>query len=361
MKPRLYNLSMAITAVLQNATDISYKHVFNDLYTAQFSLPYNDPKNALCETHHIVDIFDGDESRGKYRIVDEPETDIAMIGAFQSYTCEHVIAFLLDDVIDGQVTVGGTGVSTQSVIQNILARQTVERWVLGTCDFNYEYSYTWQDTNLLDALFSIPKVFPVGYHWTYDTSTYPWTLNLVAQDANRSCEIRRRKNMIGIKRSKTGSGLCNRLYCKGSDNNGSQVTIASVNGGLTYIEDATSIANHGLCAGFYTDKSETSPSILLAKGQRALLQSKEPQYSYTAKAADIYKANVQPWYKLEEGKCVHIIDDEKGVDVDAMIISVEKPDVDGDPLDMDVVISTSDADMSTAIETLTYKVTHNMV
>ena len=184
MKPRIYSRNMELVGVLQHANKVSYRRTHNDLYTSSFELPFDDPKTVLCDTHFIVDIFDGDVSKGKYRILDEPDSDISDEGEFVKYSCEHVIAFLMDDVIDGYLETGGEGCTTRTVLEQLLSMQGTQRWVLGRCDFDYEFQYSWENTNLLDAVFSIPTCFADAYHWTYDTDSYPWTLNLVHQDTD---------------------------------------------------------------------------------------------------------------------------------------------------------------------------------
>lgn len=342
---------MELVGILQNAASISYTRPHNDLFTATFELPYSDPKTALCDTHYIVDIFDGDVSKGKYRILDEPETEISGVSKFLKYSCEHVIACLLNDVIDGYLEVGGTGVTTRDVIENILSRQTVKRWQLGTCDFDYEFQYSWENTNLLDALYSIPTCFVDDYHWTFDTDSYPWTVNLVRQNKDRTCEIRRKRNMQQIKREKDSSSLCTRLYCKGSGEGVNQVSISEVNGGKPYI-DSDTISLYGVLCSHYIDLQITEPETLLAKGRAVLEEIKHPRYTYKAKAVDLSKITGLDWHSFDEGKYVHLIDEEKDIDLDAMIIEVSKSDVDGDPLDMEITISNKSSDVSSTIEDL---------
>lgn len=352
MKPRLYSQAMQLQGVLINASGVSFRRVHNNLFTARFQLPYHDSMNALCDTHSVVDIFDGNVSRGKYRILDEPETDVSEDGAIVEYSCEHVIAFLLNDVIDGYLETGGTGVTTRQVLEQLLAMQTVQRWQLGQCDFNYEFQYSWENTNLLDAFFSVPKCFADEYHWTYDTTTYPWTVNLLAQSSSRSCEIRRGRNMQQIKREKVGSALCNRLYCKGYGEGINQLTIKDVNNGLPYIQDATSIARYGMLAGHYIDTTITDAETLLAKGQSLLETTKNPKYVYKVKAVDFFKLTGSSWDDCDEGKAVHVIDVERGIELDALIVEIAKNDVDGNPLDMDISISNLTSDTATSLEDL---------
>lgn len=351
MKPRIYNRNMELVGVLQNASSVSYCRTHNDLFTASFQLPIDDPKTSLCDTHYIVDIFDGDVSKGKYRVLDEPDADFSNEGEFVKYSCEHVIAFLLNDVIDGYLETGGEGCTTRMVLEQLLAKQTTKRWQLGQCDFDYEFQYSWENTNLLDAIFSIPTCFADEYHWTYNTDSYPWTLNLIRQSTDRSCEIRRKRNMQQIKREKDSTALCTRLYCKGCGEGVNQLTISEVNNGKPYI-DADTINTYGVLCSHYIDLTVTDAETLLAKGRAVLEGVKHPRYTYTAKAVDLHKITGQSWDEFDEGKYVHIIDDDGRLDIDAMIISVEKPDVDGDPLDMNIVISNKSSDVSSAIEDL---------
>ena len=184
MRIPIYNRDMTRIGTIRHASKVGYKRMFNDLHTASFEIPADDDAdNDLCETvHGIVDIVDGDKSVGKYRICDQPESDITGEGEFIQYELEHVIAFLFDDRIDGYLEMGGTGVYTEDIIRHLLSLQTVKRWQLGRCDFRYQFQYSWEKEDLLNALFSIPKCFDSDYHWTYDTDSYPWTIPLVRAD-----------------------------------------------------------------------------------------------------------------------------------------------------------------------------------
>ena len=44
--PRVYNLNMERVAFLDKAYNIGYELKLNELWTASFSLPSDDPKNA---------------------------------------------------------------------------------------------------------------------------------------------------------------------------------------------------------------------------------------------------------------------------------------------------------------------------
>ena len=257
MRIPIYNRDMTRIGTIRHASKVGYKRMFNDLHTASFEIPADDDAdNDLCETvHGIVNIVDGDKSVGKYRICDQPESDITGEGEFIQYELEHVIAFLFDDRIDGYLEMGGTGVYTEDIIRHLLSLQTVKRWQLGRCDFRYQFQYSWEKEDLLNALFSIPKCFDSDYHWTYDTDSYPWTINLVRADDARNCEVRYGRNEQSIKRGRDISNLCTRLYCMGSGEGVNQTSIRTVNPtGKSYI-DSPNISKYGVISKLLTDSS----------------------------------------------------------------------------------------------------------
>lgn len=368
MKPRVYDRNMNMLGALDNAASVSYSKKLNDLHSARFKLPILDKGVELCYIRNIVDIFDGNISVGKYRIIGAPEANITSKDSMLEVSCEHVIAFLMDDVIDGKVSYGPdqTIKYTPDIINDILSRQTVLRWQLGVCEYNSaDYSYNFENTNLLDALFNIPKSISNLYHWTYDTSTYPWTINLLNRSNNTSpeCGIERGSNLIEIRRSIDISTYCNRLYCKGSDNDGQQVTITSVNDGLPYIEDAAHIARWGLVAGHYIDKSESDPNMLLAKGRIALIESTSTmRYKYNVIVLDMYRKTGDNWYLLDEGKTVHLNDAQNMINNNYLITEIRKNDVDGNPMYLEVSLDNfSSSTASLSIENLMYKIAHGIV
>ena len=356
MRIPIFGREMARMGTLRNASAVGYKRVMNDLHTASFRIPVDDQDNRLCETvHAIVDIVDGERSAGLYRIGDEPEEDITSEGAFLQYECEHVLAFLFDDSIDGYLEIGGTGIYTEDVIEYLLGLQSVKRWTLGRCDFHFQFAYSWDKEDLLNALFAIPKCFDAGYRWTYDTSSYPWTINLVRTDDTRNCEIRYRRNMRSIRRGKDVSRLCTRLYCFGSGEGVNQTNIRSVNPtGKNYI-DSENIAKYGVVSKKLIDHSISDDQMLFSKGETYLKSLENPLYSYEVKAADLHRKTGLAFDLIDEGKLVRVVDEQAGIDFDKHIVSVEKKDVEGKPLDIDVVFANHPSDVSSALDDISAK------
>ena len=166
----VYNQDGEMLGVLENAGEVAYNLVHNDLWTASFTLPSGDPKNSLCQAHNLVHLPDGARDTGLYRIIGMPSGEETAAGGVKTYSLEHVMATLLDDVLFGYHEIGGPGVTTAQVIQYILDQQHTERWVLGECEYSDQFAYKFENTSLLSALLSLGNVLTEEYTWVFDTS-----------------------------------------------------------------------------------------------------------------------------------------------------------------------------------------------
>ncbi|MBQ8092364.1 MAG: phage tail protein [Clostridia bacterium] len=352
-KPVVYDRNMNRLGTLQRAMDIGFVHVFNDLWQASFSLPVRDAGNLLCQgVHTIVDIPDGRKSAGKYRISSEPESALRTEDAKHAYTLEHVLAFLLDDRLNGYVELGGSGVTTEMVIRRLLDFQSVRRWQLGTCAFSYQFQYAWENEDLLSALFSIPRCLDEPYHWVYDTDTYPFTIHLLRGEAEPACGLRFGRNERGIRRGRDLSTLCTRLYCLGSGEGVNQTGIRDAAGNsshLPYIESAN-IDRYGVIARHLIDPAIQDPDVLYEKGKAYLHALEEPKVTYTIEALDLFRRTGLDWDRLEEGRVIRITDPGMDIDTAATIIEYRKTDVDGAPLEATVTLANRTEDVSAMLE-----------
>ena len=150
----VYDLARRKTAVLQNAYDITDTKELNQIYTLDFSMPATDEKTQYIQPFHYVRFGEDGEL---YRIINvrksEGETGTLTV------TCEHVIATLVDDLLFGVFQYGGGAIRTADVIKALLKKQNTANWTLGECDFARRFEYLWEQENILNALYSIPKEF----------------------------------------------------------------------------------------------------------------------------------------------------------------------------------------------------------
>ena len=147
-----------------------------------------------------------------------------------TYTCEHVFATLLDDVIDGYMQFM---VSSPSITRAFLTCKETPRWVLGQCDFNNYFEYSFENENgLLAPILSIPMPFNEAYEFTFDTTVYPWVLlNLKTVSDVVKAEIRWGKDMIEFNKISDPTNIVNYIIPKGSGEGVNQLDVARINSG----------------------------------------------------------------------------------------------------------------------------------
>ncbi|MCI5526484.1 MAG: phage tail protein [Oscillospiraceae bacterium] len=303
----IFDLNIRKTAVLQNAYDIRETSTLNGIDTLSFSMPKEDYKNQFCVSFHYVRYNGG----SLYRIIGKTksEADTAIV----QYNCEHVIATLIDDVIFGAVTYGGTGRTTRQVIQYLLEKQTVKRWVLDGCDFSFQYEYGWENENLLNAVFSVPNLFVDPYIFQFDTSVYPWKLSLRKIDVNQHPQfyVRAGKNLLSSRHGEEGTEICTRLYCLGYGEGVNQLTIRSVNHGIPYLQaPEEDIQKYGIISRIFVDRSFEDANSLMERGRALLEQYRKPLASVTVSAADLYGATKTETDRAQVGKITLLTQDE---------------------------------------------------
>ena len=349
-KPQVFDRNMRRLAYLDNALAVGYALETNSLWSATFTLPADDKKNAYCAPLNFVEIFDGDERIDLFRIIGEDleRSD----GATRYYNCEHVLATLISDVLFQYHQCGGSGVKTADVLNYILARQTRQNWKLGDCDFKRYFEYNWENSTLLSALFAVPECFDSEYLWSWDTTVYPWTLSLTMPTDALKSEIRYAKNMTNIKKTTDATSIANRVYALGYGEGVNQLTIESVNGGVPYVEDALSIERYGLCSTILVDARYEIAENLKAYAEQILAGLKEPYVSYEIGAIDLHRLTGDSFSKFRPGEVVRVVDEADGINLRTRIVRVEKSDAEGDPGNVTVTIANKTQDIAGSISDL---------
>lgn len=333
------------TAILQNAHSIKESKEINVLHYLEFSLPYNDPKNEYCQPFHYVRYNDGE----LYRIMDDgvkkSETGDLV------YTCEHVLATLLDKVLFGYHIVGNLGVYTKDSIQYILNHQDERNWILGDCDFRHQFEYGWEQENLLGALFSIPQGFADPYIWTFNTHSYPWVLNLKKLDMNVKPQlyIRNGHNLMDISRDRTRTTVCTRLYPLGYGEGVNQLGIEDVNDGCPYLQSPKEfIDKYGIIERVWVDRRYENAESLKAAAQVMLNELQEPVVAYQASMADLIYNSADA--AVKPGAMVRIIDTELGIDKTTVLTAVEV--MHGDIQSSTITIANRSTDIASTVADL---------
>ena len=330
-------------AILENAYSVTEREEINSVSSLSFSLPDTDEKNDYCQPFYYVRYNGGQ----LYRIM-APAGARSDTGNI-TYECEHVIATLIDDVMFGAHVVGNIGVFTRDSIQYVLDKQTEKRWVLGECDFSRQFEYGWENENLLAALFSIPNRFVDPYMWTYDTSGFPWVVNLklIDEGAKPQFYIRAGKNLLQREFTSASQDVCTRLYCLGYGEGINQLTIADVNGGVPYLQSPQEyIDKYGLVTRIWVDRRFEDAASLKERGQAILSELQDPRLSVTVSAADLYQMTRADYDKAELGRITLLADD----DIKTYITGITRNwDTPGD---MRLTLATKPVDVASSIADL---------
>lgn len=308
-------------AILENAHDVTYTLTLNGLHTASFALPADDPKNAFCTPLQYVELWDNGARVELFRIL---PTELRRTASTKTvvYTCEHVLATLIDDVLYRYHGIGGNTVTTAQSIRYVLAHQQVTRWALDRCAYSCQYAYAVENENLLAALNSIVNPIPDDWMWTTDTTGAVWQLSLDARPTEQAGELRYGKNVQGITKTSDPNNLATRLYMLGYGEGDNQLGLESVTGGKGYIQSDTAQV-YGVVSRIAADKSIQDPSILLATAKTILAECDRPYIAYAVDAATVGDE------ALTVGDLVRVIDDEEGISELMPIVSKTVSGVNG--------------------------------
>ncbi len=346
------NLSREYTAILENAYDVGYEKIENEIGSIEFSMPLYDTKNAMIQALQYVELTDNeDEYIGLYRIM--PSTIQKDKSNYTiKYTAMHVLGTLLDSVLFGYHELVNR--TTTDVINYILGKQKTKHWVLKKCEFTRYFSYAWENENgLADALFSIPAAFDEDYIWQWNTQVYPFELSLVKPPTEPICRIQEGYNMEGFEIESDPNNLVNRVYPLGAGEGINQLNIKSVNGGKEYVEDADSIKKYGLIEYVWVDQRFTIAQALKDNALNMLKKWSIPKVSWKVKAADLIKLTDSPLDidKLRQGTVVMINTNEYG-SFNLRIKKESKSDVFGAPQELELELGNLKDDINTTMSDL---------
>lgn len=348
------NFNREKTAVLQNAFNVSYEKQTNAIWSASFCLPLDDPKVDKVQQLGYVEFVDKDnEYIGLFRVM-PTETSISVENNQVKFSCFHVLSTLMDSVMFRYHEIS-PNTKTVDVLNYLLSLQKVAHWKLGKCEFTRYFQYSWENENgLIDAIWSIPQPFDEEYMWTFDTKTYPWTLNLVKPPTDVTARVWEGHNLKGFTVESNPNQLINRIYPLGQGEGINQLNIAKVNPTKKYyVEDSESIAKYGLIEYVWSDRRFTDANSLFSSTKALLNKWKLPIVSWSIDAVDLIKAIPQkPDQKIPKidelrlNKVIQVKTKKFGT-LNLRILKESKTDVFGNPQDLQLSVGYVPSDLGT--------------
>ncbi|EGO7752029.1 hypothetical protein FMV56_000632 [Enterococcus faecalis] len=349
------DLKREYTAVLDNAYNVGYEKIENQIGNLEFSMPLDDPKNEFLQEMLWVELTDNEnEYIGLYRVMPSTVRKDASNNSI-TYTANEALCTLLDTVLFGYHELVNR--KTVDVINYLLNKQRTKHWVLKKCEFTRYFSYAWENENgLADALFSIPQAFDEDYMWQWNTKVYPFELSLVKPPKEPIARIQEGYNMQGFEIERDPNNLVNRVYPLGAGEGVNQINIKSVNKNIPYVEDAKSIKEHGLVEYVWVDQRFTVPQALKDNAINMLKKWAQPKISWDVTAADLLKLTDEPLSidKLRQGTVIMINTDDFG-SINLRIKKETKQDVFGAPQDIQLELGNLSDDFTTTMSDLKRK------
>ncbi|MBQ6483111.1 MAG: phage tail protein [Anaerolineaceae bacterium] len=298
----IFDANLERIDVLDTASKVSETDPLNGVPSFSFTIPMHDDRGNHIRKRGFVRYDHGQI----FRVL--TTDDLKNSTSEKKITCEGAIATLADDLMF-QDHIIDSGNNTSDAIRYIMNHQTIQRWVLGECDFEYWYEYGLSSENLLNALMSIPKPFTSGYRFVYDTSVYPWRLSLKRISEQPTYYVFEKLNFLQEKKVEESTNLYTRLYGLGAGEGVNQVVISDINNGLPYVDAPQEyIDKYGLISGVYTAREYDNAETLKAAMDAMILQVCEPQVTYSIDAVDLHELMTGSFQNAEPGDSIRLSD-----------------------------------------------------
>ena len=176
------------------------------VHRVNMTLSENDLPLAM---HDLVEVYNHKGSVGIYRVTKIPHT----IGKNRKYELSHGLDVLSDATFDMIEEYKGTVAGMLAKIINAQTQKigNTKYWQLGTCADPNPWNKNIKYDNLMECLTEIARK-EEDYMFTFDQSTFPWTLNFVARDSTVLSEFRLNRNTENCVITEDDADLCTRLY-----------------------------------------------------------------------------------------------------------------------------------------------------
>ena len=232
---------------------------------------------------------------------------------------EHIINTLKDRILFGehkaaQITgnPAATSCTARQAVQYILSFQS--DWKLGNFGYSDSAPYKFDGDTLYDALERVTNSLADPW-WSYDTTKYPFTLNIEPRKAGTVCKLLPGRNLTTITRTVDKSGMYTRFYPIGKDDLHISGNYVSRNEG-----------KYGVSCKVATDTSLETEAELRAWANSELSRHCEPTVTITADAMELADKTGESLDRLTLGRMCCIPLTEYDTEINERITELDYPD-----------------------------------
>ena len=313
-----------------------YDEFLNGEFTLEFTIPADVEYTDQIKEGHYVAFKDID---GKFQMFEIMEVVDRKDGSFEKEVfCENVIIELNDEPIKD---IRPTNTTAEFALGQVL---TGTRWQVGTVASLGNKSTNFYDTDVISALSRILAVWGGEYRTRIEIAGKQVTgrfIDIFHQRGNNTGKrITNNKDIITLERTVDTTRLKTALIGRGkgeeleSGGFGRRITFADINDGLDYVEDTTATNLWGRINpdnskrplfGYFEDRQEEDPAMLLEKTLEALERVKTPLVSYKINFFDFESFGLNH-EKVRLGDTVVVIDDDftPSLELTARVIRIKR-------------------------------------
>lgn len=255
---------------------------------------------------------------------------------------EHVISTLKDRILFGEVTPedisGGSTCTAEQAVRYILSKQS--DWRLGNFGYNVSGPYKFDGDSLFDALAHVTESLDNAW-WSYDMSSYPFTLNIMPKATGVACEMRPGRNLNTVTRTVDKSAMYTRFYPIGRDDLHISGDYVSRNENL-----------YGVISKVEVDQSRDTEGDLRAWANERLRKHADPIVTIAVEGMELADATGENIDRLTLGRICRIPLPEFGTTIEEYITEIRYRDKIHNPERVTLTLSNKQDDVRMDVATV---------
>ena len=255
---------------------------------------------------------------------------------------EHIISTLKDRILFGEVTPedisGGSTCTAEQAVRYILRQQS--DWRLGNFGYNVSGPYKFNGDSLFDSLVHVTESLD-GAWWSYDMSSYPFTLHIMPKVTGVACEMRPGRNLNTVTKTIDKSSMYTRFYPIGRDDLHISGNYVSRNENL-----------YGVISKVEVDQGRETEADLRAWANERLRKHADPVVTIAVEGMELADATGESIDRLTLGRICRIPLTEYGTTIEEYITELRYRDKVHNPERVTLTLCNKQDDVRMDIETV---------